>query len=234
MKYLVISGIVLSSLFACSNPSVENNKSDLVDTSMEDAMLQKAVKRTDVATALVMANTILAKDSTRTGLYDTLFTFYYEMQNAPGLADVGLILLESKPNEMSYLEPTSAALSLMGEFDKAIELDRRMFAITGDLRIKVQIANNFAQAGNFADAKKEIQFIIDNKAAADTIKMEQPMPSMGGNKTQKVSLTAMSYLSLGQIALAEENKKEAVKQLNKAMAIQPNYDAAATMLLQLY
>lgn len=228
-----MSAVLLSGIMSCSNPAATESEGKSVDTSMEDAMLQQALKRTDVATTLVMANTILEKDSSRTGLYDTLFQVYYEMQNPAGLADVGEVLLKTQPNNIEYLEPTIAGLISLQDYQKALMLQDRMFSITGDLRIKMQMATVHFEMQDFKSAYEEVMFVIDHKTVADTIKVEQMMPSVP-NKTQMVSLTALAYFSLGQLEYSEGKKQAAIKHIQKALALEPRYDLAASTLLEIH
>ena len=194
---------------------------------MEDIILQKAIRRGDVGTALNNAHIILEKDSTRTGLYDTLFQFYLEMENPRGVADVGQIILQHKPNDLNILEPTAMGLAAMMEYDKALALNQRMFAITGDLRLKITIATLLFEMRKVDEARAEIQWIVDHREISDTMKVDQPSPAFG---TQKISMLAVAYYSFGQIEFTLGNKKEASKYFYKALAIEPRYDMAATAI----
>jgi|GEM_PF-2295964 len=231
MKNIILSGAVALTFVACSNPTaVESTQT--VDTSFEDAILRKALVRNDVATALVSINFILEKDSTRHGLYDTLFQFYYEMQNPSGLADVGQVLLQKTPNDLSILEGTATGLLALQEYPAALELENRMFAISGDLRLKLQTATLLFEMRQVEASRAEIQYILDHRETADTMKIEQPMPSFE-NRTQKVKMTAVAYFSLGQIEMELGNKKAALANFNKALNADPRFDMAATAILQL-
>lgn len=230
MKNLFIFGLVAIA-FACNTPeSKETTKT--VDTTFEDAILKKALVRNDVATALVSINRILEMDSSRYGLYDTLFQFYYEMQNPSGLADVGQILLQKTPNDLAVLEATAAGLISLQEYPAALELENRMFAVSGDLRLKLQIATLLFEMKQIDAARAEIQYVLDHREIADTMKVEQPMPSYE-NRTQKVNMTAIAYFSLGQLEMELGNKKAAISNLNKALNADPRFDMAATAILQL-
>ncbi len=231
MKNLLICGLVALT-FACNTTPEAAESAKTIDTSFEDAILTKALNRNDVATGLVMINQILEKDSSRHGLYDTLFQYYYEMQNPAGLADVGQILLKDKPNDLAILEATAAGLISLQEYPAALELENRMFAVSGDLRIKLQIATLLFEMQQVDAARSEIQYVLNHREAADTVKVEQPMPSYE-NRTQKVNMTAIAYFSLGQLEMELGNKKAAIANLNKALKADPRFDMAATALLQI-
>lgn len=231
MKNLLIFGLVALT-FACNNAPAPNETVKTPDTSFEDAILTKALNRNDVATALVMINQILEKDSSRGGLYDTLFQFYYEMQNPAGLADVGQILLKTQPNDLAILEATAAGLISLQEYPAALELENRMFAISGDMRLKLQIATLLFEMQQVEAARAEIQYVLDHREIADTMKVEQPMPSYE-NRTQKVNMTAIAYFSLGQLEMELGNKRAAIANLNKALVADPRFDMAASAILQL-
>lgn len=217
-------------LAACSSaPLQEDGK--VMNTEMEDAILKKALVRNDVATALVCIHQILEKDSSRHSLYDTLFQFYIEMQNPSGMADVGMILLEKSPNDLATLEATSAGLTALGEYPAALELEKRIFTVSGDPRFKIRIATLLFELQQVEEAKKEINWLLENRQTVDTVLVEQPMPSMQ-NKTQKVSMRAIAYFSLGQIEMELGNKRKAIEYWNKAMEVEPRYDMAASAILE--
>ncbi len=229
MKLILYFGLIASAFVACSTPGTES-KTEAPDTRFEDAILQKAIKRGDVATALNHAHIILEKDSTRTGLYDTLFQFYFQMENPIGVAEVGQILLQTKPNDMDVLEATAMGLSAIQEYDKALVLHRRMFAITGDPQLKLTIATLLFQMKKIDEARTEIQWIVDHREISDTMKVEQPSQAFG---SQKISMLAVAYYSFGQIEYELGNKKEALKYWHKALATEPRYDRAATSINQI-
>lgn len=231
MKYFLIIGIAASSFFACSTPA-EETKSEKQSTQLEDSILSKAMRRGDVATALVSMNTILEKDTSRTGLYDTLFQIYLEMENVQGLSEIGQILLETKPNDLAILEATSAGLTSTMQLDKALELENRMFAITGDPRLKIRIASLLFELKQVDAARKEIQWVVDHREVSDTMTAEQPSPSYQ-NRTQKINLRAIALYSLADLEMRLGNKKAAIGYLNRALDAEPKYDLAATTLLQI-
>lgn len=231
MKQLVYFGLLASAFFACSTPATET-KTEMVDTRFEDAILEKAMKRNDVGTALNTIHVILEKDTTRITLYDTLFQLYLDMQNPAGLADVGLILLQTKPNDLAILEATSAGLTSTMQLDKALEIERRMFAISGDPRLKIRIAMILFEQKQTDLARQEIQWVIDHREVSDTMRIEQAMPSVK-DKTQMVSMRAIAYYTLGELEMGVGNKKEAIRLLNKALEVDPRFDMAATALLQI-
>jgi tetratricopeptide (TPR) repeat protein len=231
MKKLVYFGLLSSAFIACSNPATET-KTTSADTRFEDAILQKAIKRNDVGTALNTIHIILEKDTSRIGLYDTLFQYYFQMQNPEGVADVGQILLQSKPNDIDILEATAMGLSAITEYEKALVLHQRMFAITGDPRLKITIATLLFELKKIDEARAEINWIIEHREVSDTMKVDQPSPSFK-DRTQKISMHAIAYYSLGQIEFTLGNKKNALKYWNKALEIAPNYDLAATSIIEL-
>ncbi|MHB1277978.1 MAG: tetratricopeptide repeat protein [Bacteroidia bacterium] len=226
MKQILYFGLFATTFIACSTPG-SAPKTEAVNTQMEDTILQKAIRRGDVATALSNIHIIMEKDSTRTGLNDTLFQFYLQMENPQGVADVGQILLQSKPNDLDILEPTAMGLSAIREYEKALVLHQRMFAITGDPRLKITIATLLFEMKKIDEARAEIQWIVDHREISDTMKVEQPSPAFG---TQKISMLAVAYYSFGQIEFTLGNKKEALKFWHKALSIEPRYDMAATAI----
>lgn len=231
MKQLFFYGLIALAFVACSSPAETNTQTDSPDTRFEDAILQKAIKRGDVATALNHTHIILEKDTSRTGLYDTLFQFYLQMENPQGVADVGQILLQTKPNDLAILESTAMGLSAIMEYEKALELHQRMFAITGDPRLKITIATLLFEMKKIEEARAEIQWLVDHPELTDTMKVEQPSPAFG---TQKISMMAVAYYSFGQIEFTLGNKNAAIKFWQKALQISPKYDMAATAINEAY
>lgn len=230
MKQLFFFGLLASAFIACSTPGTESN-TETADTHMEDAILQKAIKRNDVATILNTIHVIMEKDSTRTGLNDTLFEFYVQMQNPEGASDVGQIILASRPNDPKVLEPTAIALSAIMQYDKSLVLHQRLFALSGDPRIKLNNADLLYAMNRMDEARTEINWIIEHREVSDTMMVDQPSPT-GKDGIQQISMLAVGYYSLGKLEYALGNSKKALAHWNKAWEIAPRYHLAADAILK--
>ncbi len=230
-KALLFAVIPVIMLGACNqNDTTETVKED--KSSTDEMLMHQALNRRDYPTALVSINRILATDSTRKQLYDTLFAIYNELQNPYAVADVGPLILKDRPNDLQILEPTAAAFEILGEFSLALELEDRLFAITGDPQLKLQIASNQFNQGNIEGAKASLEWVLDNRQQTDTVKVEQPMPTVP-DKTQKIRIRAIAYYMLGNLYMQTNNRNKAKQSFEAALQIEPFYDMAATSLLEL-
>jgi tetratricopeptide (TPR) repeat protein len=216
---------------ACQTGSAPDSQKP--DTSLEEKLLQQAFLRKDYATAIVSINTIMARDTARTDLYDTLFILYSELQNPYAVVDVGQHLLKKTPDDLVVLETMSQAYELTGDLAPAAELYKRLFSITGDPRIKLALAGNYFNQGNIEATEAELRWVIDNRQASDTIRIEQPMVSVGNDKTQKIKLPAMAHFMMAQMYAQTGQKQKAISSLNQALKVEPYYDLAASLLLEL-
>lgn len=226
--------VALSLLFtACKNNQnpISSSQSDS-SIATDEKLLQIALKRKDLPTALVSINRILLADSSRTTLKDTLFGLYEEMQNAYAVADLGMELLAKEPDDLYYLEATTQGLELIGNLPEAEKLYNKMFALTGDLRLKLALARNQFNQEKVQEAEQNIQYVIGKRNIADTIKLEQPMLSEK-NRTQMVKLSALAYQMLADLHYQTGNKKAAIANLEKALEVDQYFDGAAVMLLEI-
>ncbi len=216
---------------ACDTPKEKEKKSSTSpDTSFEDQLLDKAFVRKDYATAFVAINTILLKDSTRTGLKDTLFDLYYQQQNIYGLADLGQEILKTDPNDEVILEGTAIAMEALGKIPESIMLQERLFAISGDPRLKLTIANAYASMGDIQKAKDNVNWILNSdNPALDTMTIEQQTLDNSG-RSQKVKIKANAHYMMGIIHYRENKKNQAVAEAEKALQISPYFDMAAELI----
>lgn len=230
MKQILYFGLIATAFIACSTPGTES-KTEAADTRMEDAILKKAMKRRDVATILNTIHVIMEKDSTRTGLNDTLFEYYVQMQNPEGAADVGQIILASRPNDTKILEPTAIALSAIMQYETSLVLHQRLFALSGDPRIKLNNADLLYAMNRIDEARAEINWIIEHREVTDTMMVDQPSPT-GKDGVQQISMLAVGHYSLGKLEHALGNTKKALVHWNKAWEIAPRYHLAAESILK--
>lgn len=231
-KNLFYALTAIGFLAACTAETKEIEEPVKEDLSFYESQVQTALDRKDIPTALVNLNYILGKDSSRKGLRDTLFYLYAETQNTFGVANVGSEILKYRPNDLTILEPTSEAMKLNGEFGTAANIQEHMFGITGDPRLKLMMAESYAYQENIPKAEESIRWVIDNYTGKDTIKIERPMVSEQ-NRTQKIKMTAVAHQYLAQIYAETGQKSKALVELDKALAIEPYYDLALTLKLDL-
>src|SRR5690606_19587095 len=128
--------------------------------------------------------------------------------------------------DIHVLEPTAIAYESIMELSKALELEQRLFSISGDPRWKLKTAGILFAQNNVEAARADIQWVIDNKQVTDTIVVEQPQPS-DQNKIQKVKIRALAYYMLGELEMRMENRKAAIRYFNKALEVDGHYDMAA-------
>lgn len=236
MKKIFASALLAIVVFsACNeNKSEDTSSSETksVDVSFEEKQVQQALNRQDYTTALVNINYILAKDSTRKGLRDTLFSIYGQAQNIFAIADIGPEILKDRPDDLSILEPTAQAFLYLEEFKLASEIQERMFKITNDPQIKLMLGQTYVYMQDYPKAKECYNWVIENPNISDTIRYEMPM-SDNPKKTQKIKVKAIAHSTLAQLLYQEGQKKAALAELEKATKIEPYFDGALKMIYEL-
>lgn len=233
-KIVYLSLVLFIGLTACkdekSSSSSENPEGGKKKSDAE-ILAETAMRRNDFTSALVHINQLLLEDSTKTVWMDTLYAIYEQAQNPYAMVDVGEKIIQIRPNDTTLWAPLSQAYALIGDFPKALDMQNRLFDRSKDLRWKLMTANTHYSMGNPMEARNAIQFVINQKAEADKIKIEEPIT--GSDKFQNIKLTAVAYKMMAAIALEEGNNKEAQAMLDKAIEIEPNYDQAYAMVKQI-
>lgn len=229
----VILALSLFFLFSCK--PAENTKSSgkSTDTAIEDQLYKDAIERKDLYTMLYAINTILVKDSSRTELLDTLMYVYYELGNPVASGILADKIIAKNPSNVDALKVAAEAFTSDGSLEKALVYLERLYSLESDPKVAYRIGTIYANLGNEAKAIEAMGVIINNPTEMDEIKIEQPAPSMQG-KTQNIKLRAVAHSMLGIMYFeALKNKTKAMEQFGKALQVEPNYDLAATYLLEI-
>src|SRR5690606_33438923 len=134
-----------------------------------------------------------------------------------------------RPNDQEVLTATASAFEMLEEFPAALELEKRLFAVGGNPRLKLQMAQNLFMQGDINGANAEIQWVLDNRQITDTVIIQQPRTDT--REMQQIKIRAAAYYILGEMYLQLGKKAEARKAFNEAIKIEPYYDMAARRLL---
>lgn len=232
---LFLLSLVVATVVACGEDkkdTVQTASSTISPELEHDLRLyETAKKRDDMQTAVYAINSILLRDSTRTGLVDTLFRIYLMQENYAATDELGEKLITLRPNDAGLLDTVAVINTYVGKFDAAVEKLNKSYSIRKDIKTLHHLADVYLAAQNAEKAIETLNLILQDKTGGNEL-IEQPMASVP-NRTQKVKLTAITYLKLATVYASMKDKKTAIKYAEKALESEPNFDYAATFVLEL-
>ena len=233
MRYFLFLLLGVAVLQGCKNEQTENTDAGKEETSLEEKIYRKAIERNDATTMLYAINAILAKDSTRTELLDTLLELYAGLGNPVGSALVAEDLLVKRPKDEKLLMVAAQAYQSVQEFGKAAYYYERLLEVNPDYEIQYQLGVIYVYMGDEKNMLKHLNNIVSNSKEADKFTVEQQQPSRPDGKTQHVKLSAAALFSIGYYYDEKGEDSKAIEYYRKALQVDKYYDNPAKRILDI-
>ncbi|MFT7590890.1 MAG: tetratricopeptide (TPR) repeat protein [bacterium] len=227
MKTLIFFLATAVLLTACNSNSTTGPQSSY-DTNK--ALYERSLELTDYGTALVALNFMLLEDSTSMQYTDSLARLYMRSGNFDAGLSLGKKVMDQNEKNYSLMELMATAYEYKGDppnLTKSYRHYKKLYEEVGGAKYLLKMAQVGMLQGSFEAAKKKLEEVVESPELAY---IESPT-SDGG--IQMINVKAGAYMLLANYYFSEGDQNLGVKNLELALKVEPEYEAARLMVQRL-
>ena len=222
MKYIlstfILVGIVLSS-YGQQDESTTPQADSIPKEIRANALIYNLSKKYNDPAVTRMALYNLYALNPSIAILDSLALMYYENQQYASAALTAQDAASYNPNDLLANEIAAVSFDNLGIGAKAVPFYEKLYLENEDLGTLYRIAFIQYNLERFEESTNNANIMIDH---TDAEKVSLYFP-VNDNKNQVISLKAAALRLKGMIALAKENKAEALDYYNQALEIAPDF-----------
>lgn len=222
-KFFSLSFIAIVMMFLVTSCG-EDPKSALMKLNKE--VYRNALKFSDVNVAAQALHNIMVLDPSDSTTRDSLCMLYFNARASLQCINVGMAILEDRPNDTTFLEMVAISKQSLGALEEAHEDYEKLFGMSNKAYHLYQIASLRYNMKRLAEA----QTAINQLAQHPDFGTEEVNINYGQGQGQKVPMTAAVWNIQGVLALENKDAATAQQAFAKAVEIYPDFILAKSNL----
>ena len=222
--FLLVASVLI---IGCNTNSTTGTQSSL---ETNKALYERSIALSDYGTALVALNLMLLEDSTNMEYTDSLARLYMRSGNFDAGLNLGKKVMDTDAKNYSLMELMATAYEYKGDppnLTKSYRHYKKLYEEVGGTRYLLKMAQVGMLQGSFEAARKKLEEVL---ASPEVAYIESPK-SDGG--IQMINVKAGAYMLLANYYFNEGNEKAGIKNLELAIKVEPEYEAARLMVQRL-
>lgn len=231
-KYFsLIIVFIFMTLLGCKTSPDESNNSDKIskEVKSKEELYQMFYKIGDDQSSIYTLHQILQLDTTKTQYYDSLVNHYVKVGNTQAVESMVNKSLKYGKN-IKVLEVSAVLDGQKGEMESATKKLNELFKLTNDYKYKYRMATFNIEAGDW----KMGEDILNELSQTEGIENYSIEEVLSETESQQIPLNAAIAFARANIeAVKKNNLQGALKYVNEALKIKPDYQYAKYFKQQL-